>query len=104
MLEQLNINDIIDITRKAGDAIMDIYSTDDFAVVDKSDNSPLTKADRAANEIIINLLEEQFPNVPIISEENKTIDYKDRKDWDWFWLVDPLDGTKEFIKKNENLL
>jgi len=100
MLDQININDIIEITRKAGDAIMEVYSTDDFAVVDKSDKSPLTKADKAGNEVIINMLAANYPNIPIISEENKEVAYEDRKDWDWFWLVDPLDGTKEFIKKN----
>jgi 3'(2'), 5'-bisphosphate nucleotidase len=100
MLETIDIKKIIEIAREAGEEIMQIYTTDDFAVVDKSDNSPLTKADKAANEVINQRLKESYPHIPIISEENKTIDFEDRKDWDWFWLVDPLDGTKEFIKKN----
>lgn len=100
MLEQISIDEIIRITREAGDAIMEIYSTDDFAVVDKSDNSPLTKADKASNEVINRELKAKYPQIPIISEENKEVLYEERKDWDWFWLVDPLDGTKEFIKKN----
>jgi 3'(2'), 5'-bisphosphate nucleotidase len=100
MLETIDIHQIIRIAQEAGEEIMNIYNTDDFAVVDKSDNSPLTKADKAANEVINQRLKERYPSIPIISEENKAIDYSDRKDWDWFWLVDPLDGTKEFIKKN----
>lgn len=100
MLETIDIQRIIDIAKEAGEEIMQIYTTDDFAVVDKSDNSPLTKADKAANEVINQRLKEIYPHIPIISEENKTINFEDRMDWDWFWLVDPLDGTKEFIKKN----
>ena len=100
MLDKIDVKEIIEVTRKAGDAIMAIYSTDDFAVVDKSDNSPLTKADNASNDVINAMLKSSYPDIPIISEENKAIDYSERKDWDWFWLVDPLDGTKEFIKKN----
>ncbi len=100
MLDKIDVKEIIEVTRKAGDAIMAIYSTDDFAVVDKSDNSPLTKADNASNDVINAMLKSSYPDIPIISEENKAIEYSERKDWDWFWLVDPLDGTKEFIKKN----
>ncbi|HAE14791.1 MAG: 3'(2'),5'-bisphosphate nucleotidase CysQ [Chitinophagales bacterium] len=100
MLDKIQLQEIIDIAEEAGKAIMEIYSTDDFAVVDKSDNSPLTKADKASNEVIIRRLQSSYPEIPIISEENKEVPYADRKDWTWFWLVDPLDGTKEFIKKN----
>src|SRR5690606_26119487 len=63
----------------------------------KDDKSPLTEADRASNEIICNHLQGTFP---IISEENKLIDYEERKNWKTCWLIDPIDGTKEFIKKN----
>lgn len=100
MLEKIDVNEIIRIAKDAGSEIMKIYETDDFAVVDKSDNSPLTKADKAANEIIVSALKTNYPEIPIISEENKAIPYDERKNWNWFWLVDPLDGTKEFIKKN----
>lgn len=89
---------IINAISKAGRAILDIYESDDFGVETKSDASPLTKADQLANEILVETLE-QF-NIPILSEEGKDIDYSLRKDWKEFWLVDPLDGTKEFIKKN----
>lgn len=100
MLAQIDVKKIIAIAEAAGTEIMKIYDTDDFAVTDKSDNSPLTKADKAGNEVIVTALKQAYPEIPIISEENKMIAYADRKDWNYFWLVDPLDGTKEFIKKN----
>ena len=83
---------------KAGIAIMDVYESDDFNIETKGDNSPLTKADIRANEIINAVL---IPtNIPIISEENKQIDYSVRENWKTCWIVDPVDGTKEFIKRN----
>jgi len=83
---------------KAGEAIMRIYENEDFNVEMKSDNSPLTKADKEAHNIIVSELEKT--NLPILSEESEDKDYNKRKDWKIFWLVDPLDGTKEFIKRN----
>lgn len=83
---------------EAGNAIMEIYKQEDFEVEDKADESPLTIADKKANDIINGFLEPT--GVPIISEENKQIAYKDRKGWTQCWIVDPLDGTKEFIKRN----
>ena len=80
----------------AGKKILDIYSME-FEVEFKKDESPLTRADKEADEIIKSLLGN---DIPILSEEGKNIPYEIRKDWDQFWLVDPLDGTKEFIKKN----
>ncbi len=95
------VPDLMDIARRAGAAIMEIYESDaDFGVEAKSDDSPLTKADRAANTIICDGLEKLSVGYPIISEENKAVDYEVRKDYKHYWLVDPLDGTKEFIKKN----
>lgn len=83
----------------AGNAIMEIYRNGDFGVENKEDDSPLTLADKKANEIINEFL---VPHaIPIISEENKQIDYEERKIWRQCWIVDPLDGTKEFIKKND---
>ena len=67
----------------------------------KADDSPLTKADLAANAIIVEELEKLAPQYPILSEEEKHQSYETRKGWDTFWLVDPLDGTKEFINRNE---
>ncbi|GGG26836.1 3'(2'),5'-bisphosphate nucleotidase CysQ [Dokdonia pacifica] len=80
-----------------GKAIMEIYATD-FDVIVKDDQSPLTIADQNANAIINDYLE--TTHIPIISEENKQLNYAQRKDWSSCWIVDPLDGTKEFIKRN----
>jgi len=99
MLNQINIENIVAIARQAGDTIMDIYKKD-FAVEYKGDNSPLTEADTAANKVICEALIELYPSIPILSEENKVIPYAERKEWGYFWLIDPIDGTKEFIKKN----
>lgn len=82
----------------AGIAIMKVYESDDFNVELKGDNSPLTRADINANEIINSFL---IPTeIPIISEENKQTDFAERKKWNRCWVVDPVDGTKEFIKRN----
>jgi 3'(2'), 5'-bisphosphate nucleotidase len=85
---------------EAGRSILDIYDTD-FCVSFKDDHSPLTLADKRSNEIITSRLSapplDQFP---ILSEEGRDIPYKERGYWDHFWLVDPLDGTKEFIRRN----
>lgn len=83
----------------AGNAIMEIYNNGDFHVENKEDNSPLTIADKKANDIINRFLVPH--DIPIISEENKQIGYQERKAWTQCWIVDPLDGTKEFIKKND---
>jgi len=89
--------------KRAGEAILDVYDSD-FEVEQKDDKSPLTLADKESNEIIENVLEQTVTvnnsTVPILSEEGKEISYEDRKKWEYFWLVDPLDGTKEFVKKN----
>ena len=82
---------------KAGEEIMTVYEND-FDVEIKSDNSPLTIADKNANTIINSFLLKT--KIPIISEENKQLHFNDRKDWETCWMVDPLDGTKEFIKRN----
>ena len=82
---------------EAGEAILKIYASGDFGVEMKSDQSPLTLADKAAHSIIASHLGKT--GLPILSEEGSSIAYEDRKNWDYFWLVDPLDGTKEFVKK-----
>ena len=94
------IPDLLQIAQKAGDAILEIYNSDEFGTEIKDDNSPLTKADKASNEIICEGLKKLPLIYPIISEENKAVDYQTRKLWRRCWLVDPLDGTKEFIKRN----
>jgi 3'(2'), 5'-bisphosphate nucleotidase len=83
---------------EAGIGILDVYTSADFKVEEKADKSPLTHADRRSHEIIVRCLE-PF-DIPILSEEGKDIPYAKRHQWDTYWLIDPLDGTKEFIKKN----
>ena len=86
--------------REAGAAILEVYETD-FEVTRKSDASPLTEADLRSHQAITQRLRERYPEVPILSEESaEHTPYETRKGWDLFWLVDPLDGTKEFIKRN----
>ena len=92
-------NEIVQIAREAGRKILDFYE-EEIPVEYKPDNSPLTKADLAAHHHILDHLTKLDPETPIISEESGVPDYSIRKEWKRFWLVDPLDGTKEFIKKN----
>ncbi len=82
----------------AGKEILKIYNSDNFDVKQKSDNSPITKADKKSHELINKNLS-QF-NIPILSEEGVHLEYEERKKWKKYWLIDPLDGTTEFIKKN----
>lgn len=100
MIEQIDIQSIVAIAKDAGNAIMQIYR-DDFSIEYKADESPLTQADREAHRIIVKGLQNLPVQFPILSEEGKNIPYETRKDWEYFWMVDPLDGTKEFIKKND---
>ncbi|EOI0600649.1 3'(2'),5'-bisphosphate nucleotidase CysQ [Campylobacter jejuni] len=93
MLEKINLDEIKSIALKAGKAIMEIYNKD-FKVSYKDDNSPLTEADLVCNSIICKELA-KF-NLPILSEENKKISFQERKHWEYFWCIDPIDGTKEF--------
>ena len=87
---------ITDVLRRAGDAIMDVYANE-FAVTIKADKSPVTEADTRSSDIVTEGLLKLFPDVPMLSEENQNIDYAARKNWESYWLLDPLDGTKEFI-------
>ena len=92
-------SEIIEITKEAGSAILKFYNNQiEFNV--KDDSSPLTKADIIAHNLITSNLLALSKLIPIISEESGIPDYSERKNWNQFWLVDPLDGTKEFIKKN----
>ena len=95
MLNQQLIQNIIDISHLAGDKIMDIYQND-IAIYEKSDKSPLTEADLAAHNCIVEGLA-KVSDLPILSEESADISWQERNTWDTYWLVDPLDGTKEFI-------
>ncbi len=82
----------------AGKKILEIYGSEDFHVTKKKDHSPLTLADRSAHEVIVKALANTA--LPVLSEEGHNIPYEERRQWETFWLVDPLDGTKEFIKRN----
>ena len=97
-----NLNTLLEIAIKAsidaGDAMMKVYSEIDFGIEIKADKSLVTKADKIAHEIIDNYL--KTTNIPVLSEEGASIDYEIRKNWNQLWIVDPLDGTKEFINKN----
>ncbi|MCG2590820.1 3'(2'),5'-bisphosphate nucleotidase CysQ [Rhodohalobacter sulfatireducens] len=90
---------LIDISADAGEAILNYYK-DEIKVETKDDESPLTKADLASHHVIVDALRKLTPETPVISEESGLPKYEERKEWKKYWLVDPLDGTKEFIKKN----
>ena len=94
------IQSVIGITKKAGAVIMDVYKTN-FNIHIKNDKSPVTEADTGANDIITAGLLKIAPDIPILSEEGRDIPFKERSKWESFWLVDPLDGTKEYLKKND---
>ena len=100
MIDKQTINKAIQAAVKAGNEILKIYNDpdSDFSVERKADNSPLTIADKASHNVIESGL--KATGIPILSEEGKAIAFKERKHWNRFWLIDPLDGTKEFIKKN----
>ncbi|MCB1645758.1 MAG: 3'(2'),5'-bisphosphate nucleotidase CysQ [Pseudomonadales bacterium] len=91
---------VIEIAKEAGAAILQVYGREDFDIESKSDDSPLTAADLASHKIIIEGLTRLAPEIPIMSEESDGISFEERSQWDTYFLVDPLDGTKEFIKRN----
>lgn len=95
----IDITELVRLAQKAGEAILGVYNGP-FEIEVKGDNSPLTIADKRSNEVIMEGLNRLWPAIPVISEENKQVPYEERKEWTRFWLVDPLDGTKEFIKRN----
>lgn len=99
MLVNSLLQPLTTIAERAGQAILEIYASD-FTATEKTDHSPLTEADLAAHRIIVAALHELTPDMPVLSEESATVPYAVRRSWERYWLVDPLDGTKEFIKKN----
>jgi 3'(2'), 5'-bisphosphate nucleotidase len=99
MIKLPDIKKINEIARQAGTAILEIYGQD-FDVMEKADKSPLTEADLAAHHVIVNELQSLTPEIPVLSEESAVIPYDTRAQWHTYWLIDPLDGTKEFIKRN----
>lgn len=91
---------VIDIAYQAGDRILQIYDDEQFIIEHKDDRTPLTQADLAAHKSIVAGLSSLAPDVPVLSEESAGVPYDTRRQWHRYWLVDPLDGTKEFIKRN----
>ena len=98
-LNQTDVEALLSIAILAGERILEVYDGD-VQVELKEDESPLTIADKKSHEVIETGLKKYFPDLPILSEEGEQFDYSTRSKWDLYWLVDPLDGTKEFIKKN----
>ena len=98
----VDIDSLLDVAKQAGGGILDVYNgvSGDMQVSYKEDQSPLTVADSASHHIIASRLAELTPNIPVLSEEGKDITYEEREKWEYYWCVDPLDGTKEFIKRN----
>ncbi len=92
------------LTQRAGEALLAVYQTEDFGIENKADESPVTRADKASNEIICAGLMALTPSYPIVSEENLEISYAERQHFEYYWCVDPLDGTKEFIKRNDDFV
>jgi 3'(2'), 5'-bisphosphate nucleotidase len=90
---------VIDISRRAGREILDVYGTD-FEARAKADSSPLTEADLRAHRLIVAALDALAPRLPVLSEESAEIPFTERGRWDRYWLVDPLDGTREFVSRN----
>ena len=90
---------VIELARKAAAEILAVYDSE-FAIEHKDDRSPLTAADLASHRCIVAGLQALTPHIPVLSEESKDIDIAARREWTTFWLVDPLDGTREFIKRN----
>jgi 3'(2'), 5'-bisphosphate nucleotidase len=91
--------EIVSLARRAGDAILQVYAQQ-FEVTTKGDQSPLTLADVRSHEIIIEGLRALTPTIPVLSEEASEIPFGERRKWGRFWLVDPLDGTREFVSRN----
>lgn len=95
------LNKLINLAQNAGQLVLSVYNQPTFEVMKKTDNSALTEADIASHTLICDTLHTLYPNIPVISEESsEQYDFDTRKEWDYFFLVDPLDGTKEFIHRN----
>ena len=99
-LPSIDLHILSALAKEAGGGILAVYNGGDIAVTLKDDRSPLTLADQISHEIITKGLTVLNPGIPVISEEGKDIFYEVRKNWEYYWCVDPLDGTKEFIKRN----
>lgn len=101
LLAHLNIQDIIDCAKQAGEVLLShFYSGLEHNITVKSDQTPVTKADVAANAVIVDWLSKLNPSIPVLSEENSIEDFSMRQQWEYYWLVDPLDGTRGFIRRD----
>lgn len=96
----VDVNSVISIAKKAGEKIINIYNRN-YEITEKKDKSPVTEADMQSNNLICDELRTLAPNIPILSEESTEDETAKRIDWNRYWLIDPLDGTKEFINKND---
>src|SRR5512145_2408990 len=94
------LQSVLEIARRAGDEILDVYRSGDARQTEKMDNSPLTLADLRANAVIEAGLKALSPGTPVLSEESAAIAFETRSTWHRYWLVDPLDGTREFLSRN----
>lgn len=95
------LDDVIELSIQAGNAILDVYNSEDgFSTAEKADSSPVTDADHAAHNLLLPALRQIDSSVPVLSEESSLPDFETRATWDTYWIIDPLDGTKEFIKRN----
>ncbi len=95
-----SLDAVCGLAERAGQAILDVYHRDDVEVEQKADHSPLTAADLASHRIIVDGLRALTPTIPVLSEESADISWDTRRQWSRYWLVDPLDGTREFLKRN----
>ena len=91
---------VVELARLAGEKILEVYNSDEFSVQEKDDKSPLTAADLASHHAIVDGLTALTPQIPVLSEESASLPFAERSSWHSYWLVDPLDGTREFIKRN----
>ncbi len=98
-MRDIDIEGLVQLAREAGGEIMKIYDADDISVEKKADDSPLTNADLASHRSIVAGLASMTPDIPILSEESAALPWDERRGWKRYWLIDPLDGTKEFVKR-----
>ena len=94
------LDPIVELAQQAGEEILTVYNSEDFSVEEKADKSPLTAADLASHHAIVDGLTALTADIPVLSEESASLPYAERSSWQRYWLVDPLDGTREFIKRN----
>ena len=100
VFSKADLQQIVLLAKQAGEAIMQVYAQTDLQIEVKQDDSPVTAADIASHNVIIAGLKQHFADIAVMSEEDADISWAERQTWQTYWLIDPLDGTKEFIKRN----